>query len=128
MGHRAKARFPAGRGRQSVVSHEQCSSGNGSLRLMEKCCIVRPSCFVAFQPPGSLCSSLPKQLSPLELDNEAMDLNLKYLDNVSVFGNTGKDDDFKFYWEGSDGELDVGSNPVGGNSVASSFCKYLSFS
>ena len=122
MGRRDKARFSAGRGRQSVVSQVQCSSGNGSLRLMEKCCIVRPSCFVAFQPPGSLLSSLPKQLSPLELDDKAMDLNLECLDDFSVFGN------FEFYWEGSDQELDVGSNPVGSNLVASSFCKYLSFS
>ena len=64
-----------------------------------------PSCFVAFQPLGSLCSSLPKQLSPLELDNEGMDVDLEYLDDVSVFGcdinddvldhgNTSKDDDF----------------------------------
>ena len=122
MGRRDKACLPAGRGRQSVVSQAQCSSGNGSLRLMEKCCILRPSCFVAFQPLGSLCSSLPKQLSPLELDDKAMDLNLECLDDFSVFGN------FEFYWEGSDQELDVGSNPVGGNLVASSFCKYLSFS
>jgi hypothetical protein len=131
---------------------------------MEKCCTVRPSCFVAFQPLGSLCSSLPKQLSPLELNNKGMDVNLEHLDDFSIFGsdidddvldhgNTGKDDDFNddartqtatqttmtqmagdkhllydFDWEGSDGELDVGSNPVGGNSVVSSFCKYLTFS
>jgi len=86
MGRRDKARFPAGRGRQSVVSHEQCSSGNGSLRLTEKCCIVRPSCFVAFQPLGSLRSSPPKRLSPLELDKEGIDVDLEYLDDVSVFG------------------------------------------
>ena len=89
---------------------------------------MRPSCFVAFQPPGSLSSSLPKQLSPLELNDKAMDLNLECLDDFSVFGKTGKDEDFEFYWEGSDQELAVGSNPVGGDSVDSSFCKYLSFS
>jgi hypothetical protein len=92
MGHRDKACFPAGCGRQSVVSHEQCSSGNGSLWLMEKCCIVCPSCFVAFRPLGSLCSSPPKQLSPLELDNEGMNVNLEYLDDVSVFGCDIDDD------------------------------------
>jgi hypothetical protein len=93
---------------------------------------MHPSCFVAFQPLGSLRSSPPKQLSPLELDKEGIDVNLEYLDDVSVFGcdfdddvldhgNTGSDDDFddnnndartqtagdkhllyEFDWEGSD--------------------------
>ena len=74
-------------------------------------------------------------------------------DDVMDHGNTGKDDDFDddastqtatqttmtqmagdkhlmydFDWEGSDRELDVGSILVCGNSVASSFCKYLTFS
>ena len=35
---------------------------------------------------------------------------------------------YDFDWEGSGGELDVGSNSVGGNSVGSSFFKYLTFS
>jgi hypothetical protein len=106
MGRQDKAHVPAGHRRQSVVSQVECASGNGSLRLMEKCCIMCPSCFVAFQPLGSLCSSPhPKRLSPLELDKEGIDVNLEYLDDVSVFscdfdddvldhGNTGSDDDF----------------------------------
>ena len=66
---------------------------------------MRPSCFVAFQPLGNLRSSPPKRISPLELDKEGIDVNLEYLDDVSVFGcdidddvldhgNTGSDDDF----------------------------------
>ena len=55
-----------------------------------QCCIVCPSCFVAFQPLGSLCPSLSKELSPLELDNEAMDLNLEYLDDVSVLATPAR--------------------------------------
>jgi hypothetical protein len=126
MGRRDKARFHAGRSINSGASQNQCPSNFGKLRLTEKdCSIVHTSCSVAFKALGSLSASRPKQLSPLELDNDdGIDVDLEYLDDVSLFGcnnddvwdqsgneftsdkadhgNTGSDDDNT----GSDDDLD----------------------
>ena len=92
MGHRDKARFSAGCSIKSVASQNQCPSNFGKLQLTKKDgSIIHTCCSVTFKLLGSLSASQPKLLSPIELDNDdgtlqGIDVDLEYLDDVSIFG------------------------------------------
>ena len=58
--------------------------------------LYTPAVLSAFKPLGSLSASRPKQLSPIELDNDdgalqGIDVDLEYLDDVSLFGCNNDD-------------------------------------
>ena len=106
MGRQDKAHFSAGCGIKSVASQNQCPTNFGKLQLMEKDgSIIHTSCSVAFKLLGSLSASRPKLLSPIEFDNndgilQGVDVNLEYLDDVSIFGCNTDDE-----WDHSGNEF-----------------------